>query len=183
MAGGCWFLDLTLNSATGLLDVREFGRMKVYAEVTIDGKPTKYKTPVDYAGETNPTWNLRAFYNLDYEAVKRDDTFLVIKLYCERSFAADKYVGELKMSIKWLFDKRNGDQLTVANYYVNRAKEDGEFGILNFSYRLYETSPEMSNADGDSSGRKESFSRTVLKTAAAIALESLIPGSSDIFFE
>lgn len=67
----CRRFSINLISATGLEDVRETFRMKVYAVVSIAGhKETEKRTPVDKENETNPAWNHTVKYAVGEGAVQ-----------------------------------------------------------------------------------------------------------------
>ncbi|KAG8389708.1 hypothetical protein BUALT_Bualt01G0006800 [Buddleja alternifolia] len=101
----CRKLEITLVSANNLPNVRSFGQMKVFAKVSIEGESkTSKKTPADMVGETNPRWNFPIEYRISDSAVQKSGISLSIKLFCRSTFA-DKYVGEVNIPIKSLFDK------------------------------------------------------------------------------
>ncbi|KAJ9548836.1 hypothetical protein OSB04_021379 [Centaurea solstitialis] len=100
----CRNLELTLNSANDLREVRRFFKMKVYAKVYIGGNKTMEKrTPVDKHGQTNPAWNYTMNYAIGESWVEHHGTMLVIKLYCKRKLG-DRYIGEVHRSLKELYD-------------------------------------------------------------------------------
>ncbi|KAG8389733.1 hypothetical protein BUALT_Bualt01G0009400 [Buddleja alternifolia] len=101
----CRKFEIILVSANSLPDVRSFRQMKVFAKVSIEGESkTSKKTPVDMVGETNPRWNFPIDYTISNSAVQKSGMNLSIKLFCRRTFA-DRYVGEVNIPIKSLFDK------------------------------------------------------------------------------
>ncbi|CAI9754350.1 unnamed protein product [Fraxinus pennsylvanica] len=101
----CRKLDITLVSANDLPDIRSFGRMKVYAQVSINGLPnTEKKTHVDKNNECSPRWNCTIGYTLGAKAVQqKSGVEIVIKLFCERTFG-DGYIGEVKLPLGRLFE-------------------------------------------------------------------------------
>ncbi|CAI9112049.1 OLC1v1012420C1 [Oldenlandia corymbosa var. corymbosa] len=135
-------LELNVNSAEDLPDVRSwsFLEMKVFGEVSIDGEPQVTKTPVDYVGGINPRWNMKTPFILSEESVKGDH-MLVIRLLCERSFRRPKYVGEVKLPLKQLFEKRQAHPV-CEEFRLTRVEEDDvvhNFGVLKMSYCFYES--------------------------------------------
>lgn len=130
--------ELILHKATGLPDVRELGRMKVYAKISISGdSESELVTPVDREGETNPCWNSKIMYTLVEEAVQVEERSakLVIRLYCKR-LLGDRYVGEVNISLKRLFDySKSGENIS---YDIDKFDEEGTFGKLNISYKFGE---------------------------------------------
>ncbi|KAK6115554.1 hypothetical protein DH2020_007823 [Rehmannia glutinosa] len=130
----CRKLEITLVSANSLPDVRNLGRMKVYAKVSIKGgetKTSKKKTPVDMEGETNPTWNFPIEFTISESAIQHPaDIKIVIKLYCDRTFG-DKGVGKVIIPLKSLFDMGlKSDR--VLSYQVAGTPN----GRLNISYNF-----------------------------------------------
>ncbi|KAL3505011.1 hypothetical protein ACH5RR_034852 [Cinchona calisaya] len=134
----CRYFQVTLISASNLLDVRHVGLMKVYAKVSINGNwDSEWTSPVDKEREKNPRWNCKIKYSLPEKAIKQKSGSdnLVIKLYCKRSFLEDKYVGEVHLSLKKLFD--GGLACKNKNYLVYRNDVIGQtFGTLKLSYRF-----------------------------------------------
>ncbi|KAL2520053.1 Uncharacterized protein Fot_23976 [Forsythia ovata] len=125
-------LDITLVSANNLPDVRKFGRMKVYAEVSINGiSKTAKKTQVDKQNECNPSWNCSIVYTIGERVMQETNVDLVIKLFSKRTFG-DRYIGEVKLTLKSLFE--NG--LSAQN--VTHAVSGTACGILNISYSFGE---------------------------------------------
>ncbi|RVX01827.1 hypothetical protein CK203_019402 [Vitis vinifera] len=61
------------------------------------------KTPVDKKGKTDPAWNFTTGFTIGNEAIEYQGVMLVIKLYCSRTLG-DRYVGEVRVSFKDLFD-------------------------------------------------------------------------------
>ncbi|CAK9158325.1 unnamed protein product [Ilex paraguariensis] len=129
----CRKFDLKLISATNLRDVREKFRMKVYAVVTIAGKAkTERRTPVDKEGETNPTWNFTLQYMIGIE--------VVITLYCKRTLG-DRYIGEVRTSIKQLYEQHpnvNGGGANILTRQVQSSSGISQ-GELKFSFGFGET--------------------------------------------
>ncbi|XP_019256278.1 PREDICTED: uncharacterized protein LOC109234665 [Nicotiana attenuata] len=124
------YFYFTVHSASDLQDVREFGRMKVYAKVSIAGK-TKC-TEVDRLNETNPKWNARLCFIVPEKDIIKGSTIpSKIELFCKRTFSHDKYVGELLVS---LAPRYKGE----CTFPVRRndSNESKSFGTLTFSHAL-----------------------------------------------
>ncbi|GFP84347.1 hypothetical protein PHJA_000578400 [Phtheirospermum japonicum] len=103
----CRELVITLVSATNLPDVRSFGDMKVYGNLWIQGDETQTSiksTPTDMRGQTNPRWYCPIRFTVGESAIRQSDVYLVIELVCERTFLEDKFVGQVCIPIKSLFD-------------------------------------------------------------------------------
>ncbi|KAJ9679558.1 hypothetical protein PVL29_021469 [Vitis rotundifolia] len=133
----CRKFQITLRSAQDLVDVRERFKMKVYAEISFAGDSrTKRKTPVDKEGETNPAWNFTTGFTIGNQAVEYQGVMLVIKQYCSRTLG-DRYVGEVSVSFKDLFDRAEptsqGRRSSTVRCPVKRGAADSQ-GVLDFSY-------------------------------------------------
>ncbi|KAK9070778.1 hypothetical protein SSX86_011180 [Deinandra increscens subsp. villosa] len=134
----CRKLELTINSANGLRQVRRIFKMKVYAKVFIGGNQEMEKrTPVDKHGQTNPAWNYTMKYSISEQWLQHHGTMLVIKLYCKRKLG-DRYIGEVHQSLKQLYDYAYplGGSAVVC-FPVKMGCVDSE-GQLCFSYRFGE---------------------------------------------
>nr|XP_018622887.1 uncharacterized protein LOC104086296 isoform X2 [Nicotiana tomentosiformis]XP_018622888.1 uncharacterized protein LOC104086296 isoform X1 [Nicotiana tomentosiformis] len=95
MEARCFYF--TVHSASNLRDVRQFGRMKVYAKVSIAGK-SKY-TEVDLVNEKNPEWNTTLCFVIPEKDIIQGSISAKIELFCKRTLSHDKYVGELLFSL------------------------------------------------------------------------------------
>ncbi|CAK9139853.1 unnamed protein product [Ilex paraguariensis] len=127
--------ELNLQSASNLQNIRRlFGRMKVYARVTVnDDGSTLVKTPVDKTGGTNPVWEFQAKYIINKSAFRpQDDTMLTIRLYYKRSRGGDGYIGEVRVPLKELFQRSNQGRDEV---FETRVVAD-PMQLLNFSYKF-----------------------------------------------
>ncbi|KAG8389713.1 hypothetical protein BUALT_Bualt01G0007300 [Buddleja alternifolia] len=129
----CRKFEITLVSANSLPDVRSFRQMKVFAKVSIEGElKTSKKTPVDMVGKTNPRWNFPIEYTINDSAVQKSGMNLSIKLFCRRTFA-DRYVGEVNIPIKSLFDKG-----VKADKILSYGVDGTSYGRLNILYSFGE---------------------------------------------
>ncbi|EYU23916.1 hypothetical protein MIMGU_mgv1a0260082mg, partial [Erythranthe guttata] len=101
----CRRLEITIVSANNLEQVRLFGlKMNVHARVFIGGLPEKEKrTPTDTHGKRNPVWNYAASYTIIESMLQNCNTILDVHLYCT-SKSGDKYIGQVNISLKELFD-------------------------------------------------------------------------------
>ncbi|KAG6390530.1 hypothetical protein SASPL_148268 [Salvia splendens] len=96
--------EIIIVSADNLPDVRSFGRMKVYAEVSINREPdTSRLTTVDTDGETNPRWNFPLEYMIEEASLRNPRLVVGLKLNSERTLR-ERYIGEVNISVKGLFD-------------------------------------------------------------------------------
>ncbi|XP_010259665.1 PREDICTED: protein SRC2-like [Nelumbo nucifera] len=135
-------LDIRLISAQGVknvrkLQVRSLFKMKVYVVGFIDGDPdSKQQTPADNDGSTNPFWDFQMKFKIHESAIRDDQAHLVLELYCDRRLADPKYVGEVRVPIKELFD-RAGERTSdlAVSYPVTQPSQDPE-GKLNFWYKF-----------------------------------------------
>ncbi|XP_047961815.1 protein SRC2 homolog [Salvia hispanica] len=124
----CRKFEIIIVSADNLPDVRSFGRMKVYAEVSINGEPdTSRLTTVDTEGETNPRWNFPLEYTIEEASLQNPELVVGVKLYCERTLG-DRYIGEVNISVKGLFDYGPRGE-NVLSYTVDGAG-NGKLNIL-----------------------------------------------------
>ncbi|XP_042033585.1 protein SRC2-like [Salvia splendens] len=123
----CRKLEIILVSANNLPDVRSFGRMKVYAEVSIIGEDTSTRTTVDTDGETNPRWNFPLEYTFEEAFLQNPGLVVGVKLYCERTLG-NRYIGEVNISVKGLFDY--GPRVENVLTYTVDGTEGGKLNIL-----------------------------------------------------
>lgn len=125
----CRKLEITLVSAQNLPNVRNHGRMKVYAKVSLKGESkTAKKTPVDYEAGSNPRWNFVADYTVSESTVERPGVNVVVKLMCKRTLG-DRFIGKVKIPVKNLFDMGEKSR-KILSYEVAGTPE----GRLNFLY-------------------------------------------------
>ncbi|KAI3694910.1 hypothetical protein L1987_77893 [Smallanthus sonchifolius] len=134
----CRKLELTINSANDLREVRRVFKMKVYAKVFIGGNNEMEKrTPVDNHGQTNPAWNYAMKYSISEQWLEHHGTMLVVKLYCKRKLG-DRYIGEVHQSLKQLYDYASplgGSAVVWFPVQMGCAESQGH---LCFSYRFGE---------------------------------------------
>lgn len=102
-------LEIKLDHAEGLCSVKFFGKMDIYAVVSIsdehnDRLSLKNKSPVDVGGDTTPVWNFMMKFKVDEAALQTDSLTLRFKLTCQQGFLGDAAVGDAEISVKHLFD-------------------------------------------------------------------------------
>ncbi|KAA8538525.1 hypothetical protein F0562_028104 [Nyssa sinensis] len=157
--------ELKLKNAKGLRNVRIFGKMRVYAKVSMTGASYSEKqTAVDKHNRTNPKWEFENTYAVRSPEVRNNDIHLVIKLYCKRLFG-DRYVGEVSESLGDLF--RNGgtaDNWRDKDCPVKRGAELSD-GFLFISYRFRKT--------GTPSRRKSFFKNVIGFTTACLGVTQM----------
>ncbi|KAK6939828.1 C2 domain [Dillenia turbinata] len=127
-------VEITVINAKNLKAVRKESKMKVYAKISINGKPkTEKKTPVDKKGKRGPTWNFPVKYSLGERAVTAYGVMLQIELYCKRTCWKDKYIGEVSVPMKDLFARSNGNSGGgIVSYEVTRGSHKSQ-GEVTFS--------------------------------------------------
>jgi len=155
-------LNIILISSSILQDVREFGRMKVYAKVSIAGK-TKC-TEVDHLNETNPKWNATLCFIVPEKDIIKGSTIpSKIELFCKRTFSHDKYVGELLLS---LAPRYKGE----CTFPVRRndSNESKSFGTLTFSHALGDTFI-VANSSSSSSAKDNNLLIDIIKIGVDLA--------------
>ncbi|KAH6832843.1 hypothetical protein C2S53_014354 [Perilla frutescens var. hirtella] len=127
---------VTVVSAVGLPDYRITDRMKVYCKVSLNEQPESMKkSKSDKRGGVNPRWDFTVDYTLTENAVQLPGANLVVKLYCKRSLTRDKPIGEVRISIKSLFDMgiRSHD-----NKCVTYCVQGTQYGQLSIQYSFGE---------------------------------------------
>ncbi|XP_071722487.1 protein SRC2 homolog [Rutidosis leptorrhynchoides] len=144
----CRNLELTINSANDLREVRKLFKMKVYAKVLIGGnKRTKKRTPVDRHGRRNPAWNCFMNFSIAESCLQHHGTMLVIMLYCKRK-VGDRYI-EVHQSLKQLYDHATPLGGSAVVFYPVRLGSAESQGHLLFSYKFGEKMAIESLIHGD----------------------------------
>ncbi|KAK6159883.1 hypothetical protein DH2020_003264 [Rehmannia glutinosa] len=130
-------LNLTLISAEGLKDVNLFGKMDVYAEVSIAGYPqSKKKTPVDKNCGPNPKWNHKMEFIVDEPYLTKPGLNLFIQLKAEGTIGSDKEVGSATVPVHDLY-KPDSNEDRVVEYQI-RTPSGKSKGSIKFSCRFGE---------------------------------------------
>ncbi|KAJ9555904.1 hypothetical protein OSB04_010518 [Centaurea solstitialis] len=133
-------LDLTLISAKDLKNVSFFGKMDVYAVVSVSyfyGSFQRFKTPVHKGGGPNPTWNFPMKFTLNEHALERNRLKLVIKIMAAGIFI-DRQLGVVQVPIFKELMKSNGNSTQFVSYPVRRPSGKTAKGELSFSYKFGE---------------------------------------------
>ncbi|KAK6939832.1 C2 domain [Dillenia turbinata] len=128
--------DMNIASAADVVNVREMFKMRVYAKISIAGNSeTEKRTPVDYNGGINPTWNFPLSYWIPDWAIQNDDASarVQIDLYCERTLG-DRYIGGVSIPLKKLFLDEKIKGMSCSTYCV--LGEAREMGTVNFSHHF-----------------------------------------------
>ncbi|KAL4603627.1 hypothetical protein ACB092_10G138200 [Castanea dentata] len=135
-------LEITMNSARGLKNVKHLHSMDVYAVVTMASNPqTEQRTPVDKGCGSNPMWNHTMKFTFDEAVAKMNYLFLNIKLMHQGHIRGDKEIGAVSVPVKELLDKaEEGNFVKYLTYQVKEpsGKPKGE---LNLSYKFEDDTP------------------------------------------
>ncbi|CDY62707.1 BnaC01g41920D [Brassica napus] len=115
-------LELKVVSASGLSHVDATDEMDVYAVVSInDDKKQAAKTPIDYDGGPNPTWNHTIKLTVNEEAAREGLLTLKVELFSYWLKGKDDlYLGDVDISVHELFDST--PLPPFANGNVNKMK-------------------------------------------------------------
>ncbi|THG16763.1 hypothetical protein TEA_026990 [Camellia sinensis var. sinensis] len=86
-----------------LEDIRLFGRMKVYAIVSISGGPptgynTEFTTYVDMERNNNPKWNTVMDFKLHDPSLRNNLLYLNFNFHCRQTLG-DKFIGRVSVPI------------------------------------------------------------------------------------
>ncbi|KAK9084197.1 hypothetical protein Scep_030668 [Stephania cephalantha] len=145
-------LEIILESATGLKDVRTTGRMRVYATGAISegafsaaSLTSMQATEADTTGETNPVWNTKMSFTVpETDPLHRE---LVFGLFCQRSLLEDKCLDVVRVPLSTLIAGRPSVAFTEVSYPIS----NGRGGKLNFYYRFQDLSADHHSAIHSSS--------------------------------
>ncbi|KAL7172176.1 hypothetical protein ACSBR2_031800 [Camellia fascicularis] len=105
---------ITNLSATELEDIRLFGKMKVYAVVSISGGPptgynTEFTSHVDMEGNSNPKWNTVMDFRLHDPSLRNNLLYLNFNFHCRRTLG-DKFIGRVSVPINPLLAMISGNR-------------------------------------------------------------------------
>ncbi|GER32921.1 calcium-dependent lipid-binding family protein [Striga asiatica] len=134
-------LHITLKSAEGLKNASLFGKMDVYAEISIAGYPQSVKrTSVDKNGGTSPKWKKDhpMEFIVDEPYLTKPGLSLLFQLKDECSFGPDKVIGSATVPIHDLFKPDSDltrDNTVEYQIYTPSGKPKGS---LKFSYKFGE---------------------------------------------
>ncbi|KAJ9555770.1 hypothetical protein OSB04_010384 [Centaurea solstitialis] len=137
-------LFLTLISAKEVKNVSLFGRMDVYAVVSISGGTFQnLVSPVKKRGGRNPTWELPMKFTFDEAAAMRGHITLVIKIKAIGMFTNWK-LGEVHVPIKELMEsvKSDGNPMQFVSYRLRSSSGKTTKGeVYCFGYKFGEKMP------------------------------------------
>ncbi|CAL5352334.1 unnamed protein product [Camellia sinensis] len=132
-------LVITNLSATELKDGRLFGRMKVYASVSISGGPptgynSVFRTHVDMEGNNNPRWNTVMDFRLHGPSLRNNLLLLNFNLYC-RDTLDERFIGGVRVPINPLLAMISGNRTASqpVRYPVTTSSGDVH-GFINFCF-------------------------------------------------
>ncbi|KAI7980324.1 Protein SRC2 [Camellia lanceoleosa] len=132
---------ITNLSATELEDIRLFGRMKVYAVVSISsGPPTSYNTEftthVDMEGNNNPRWNTVTDFKLHDPSLQNNLLYLNFNFHCRRTLG-DKFIGRVSVPINSLLAMISGKRTaSQAVRYPVMTLSGETHGFVHFCFDL-----------------------------------------------
>ncbi|ESQ55911.1 hypothetical protein EUTSA_v10025151mg [Eutrema salsugineum] len=118
-------IELKIVSASHLSHVDTTDKMDVYAVVSFNGETTQQKqvakTPIDYDGGSNPTWNHTVKFPVNEEHVREGLFTLKIELFSYWLEGKDDiYLGEVNVSVQELL--ASNPLPPYANGNVNKMK-------------------------------------------------------------
>ncbi|CAN8324632.1 unnamed protein product [Cochlearia groenlandica] len=150
-------IELKIISASDISHINVECKMDLYAVVSITGDNIKTKqgakTPIDFCGGSNPTWNHTVKFSVNEDEAARSMN-LKVKLFSYwLEDEDDLYLGEVNVSVQDLLATNplingNADKFKFVTYpleYTERIK-----GTLSFSYRfksvgdIYPSAPDYS---------------------------------------
>ncbi|CAH8316667.1 unnamed protein product [Eruca vesicaria subsp. sativa] len=136
--------ELKIISANDVRHINATYKMDVYAVVSITGSTIQQKqsakTPIDFNGCSNPTWNHTVKFFIDEETVHLTLKVKLFSYWLEDE--NDLYLGQVNISVQELLASNpvqplnNGknDKLKLVTYPVQVT--EGYKGTLSFSYRF-----------------------------------------------
>lgn len=115
-------LELKVVSASGLSHVVATDKMDVYAVVSVNDETRQAaKTPIDYDGGPNPTWNHTVKFTVSEEAAREGLLTLKVELFSYWLEGKDDlYLGDVDVSVQELF--ASNPLPPFANGNVNKMK-------------------------------------------------------------
>ncbi|ESQ55908.1 hypothetical protein EUTSA_v10027084mg, partial [Eutrema salsugineum] len=201
-------LELKLVSARDVSHLDATAKMDVYAVVSIYGensqKKQAAKTPIDYDGDSNPTWNHTVKFSINEREANEGLLNIEVKLYSYwLEGDSDLYLGEVNISVQELltlnpvppFANGNVNRMKSVIYPVKFIGETKPNSNLSLSYRfnpvpvddLYppDYSPSFDqhvyqNPDPLRSGQPLAFTPQFQNTTAKLILELVIKYAKDI---
>ncbi|KAL1220548.1 Protein SRC2 [Cardamine amara subsp. amara] len=201
-------LELKIISASDVGHIILADKMDVYAIVSLTGdniqKKQAAKTPIDFYGGSNPTWNHSVKFSVNEEAARLS---LKVKLFSYwLKGEKDLYLGEVNVSVHELLGSNPLPPLTNGNDSKLRLViyplkiTDVTKGTLSFSYRFnqavlpvnidhYPSAPDYSlsygqpinpNPDPASSSQPVMYSPQCQTTTTKLTLQLMIKSAKDI---
>ncbi|KAG2239137.1 hypothetical protein Bca4012_023908 [Brassica carinata] len=115
-------LELKVVSAIGLSHVDATDKMDVYAVVSVNDETRQAaKTPIDYDGGPNPTWDHTVKFTVNEEAAREGLLTLKVELFSYWLEGKDDlYLGDVDVSVQELFS--SNPLPPFANGNVNKMK-------------------------------------------------------------
>ncbi|CAH8317236.1 unnamed protein product [Eruca vesicaria subsp. sativa] len=197
-------LELKIISAYDVSNIYATDKVDVYAVVSLKGDDTQKKqaakTPIDYDGGSNPTWNHTIKFSINEKAGEGPLT-IYIKLFSYwLEGENDLYLGEVNVSVQELlasnplppFANRNVNKMKLVTYPLSFIGETKPNTKLSLSYRfnpvkdLYPPTPFSQpiypNPDPNGSCQPFIYSPHQLQTTTVtkLALELVIKCAKDI---
>ncbi|KAL1220546.1 Protein SRC2 [Cardamine amara subsp. amara] len=142
-------LELKIVSATDVGYIDDTDKIDVYAIVSLIGDTTQKKqtakTPIDYDGGSNPTWNHTVKFSVDKDRASEGLLAVYVKLYSYwLEDENDIYLGEVKVSVQELlasnpippFANGNVNKMKLVTYPLKFIGETKPNAKLSLSYRF-----------------------------------------------
>lgn len=125
--GGSRKLEIRVVSAEDLPDIF---LMTAYAKVSVGG--ITRETPVDWEGENNPTWNSEFVFDIKESYLEQGGLDVVVNLFRTKILKGDKFVGQVRIPVKNLFQKKKLEAHKSLTYPISGTP----YGKLNIRYRF-----------------------------------------------
>ncbi|CAN8324629.1 unnamed protein product [Cochlearia groenlandica] len=148
-------LELKIISATNLSHMDSTDKIDIYAVVSMNGggdnsqqKKQAAKTPIDYDGGSNPTWNHTVKFSVNTESLRECSSTVRVKFYSYwLEDEDDLYMGEVNVSVQDLllsnppFANGNVGKMKPMTYPVKFIGETKPDAKLSLSYRFRPVKP------------------------------------------
>ncbi|XP_074583285.1 protein SRC2-like [Curcuma longa] len=130
-------LEVKLISAKELKNVNVFGKMDVYAVVSIVGLPwSPRRTHTDKKGGKKPSWNATLRFVVPVDPAASASLVLHVALRSE-GFLGDRKIGYVQIPVKELLAKGGDkDSTHFGSYRVRRPNSGKPKGVINLSYKF-----------------------------------------------
>ncbi|GMP87752.1 hypothetical protein CsSME_00039997 [Camellia sinensis var. sinensis] len=131
---------ITNLSATELKHGRLFGKIKVYATVSISGGPpthnTEFTTHVDMEGNNNPKWNTVMDFRLHDPSLQNNLLYLNFNFHCRQNLGY-KFISGVSVLINLLLAMISGNRTASQAVQYLVMMSSGELrGFVNFCFRF-----------------------------------------------